>query len=93
MSHPAKHAHVEDTLTRAEREAPFALGTGDGEPLPRPTRLALEWDGPRWAETDPATGYTLFVGCAPEAHDSAGRPAGRSHGQSGAGCAAVGGDA
>ena len=60
----AKNAFVDDTLTRAEREAPFALGDGDGEPLPVCTRLAIEWDGRRYAETDPVTGYTLSVGCA-----------------------------
>lgn len=57
-----KHAHVDETLTRTEREAPFRLAVVDVEPLPPVTRLALEWDGCRYAETDPATGHTLTVG-------------------------------
>lgn len=61
-----KHAHVEATLTRAEREAPFSMGDGETEPLPAPTRLALEWDGRHFAEIDPASGYTLTVGAAPQ---------------------------
>ena len=59
---PRKHRHVDGTLTRAEREAPFAIGDGDCEPLQRPTRLALEWDGRRYTEIDPATGNTLLEG-------------------------------
>lgn len=47
----------------------YALAEPDGEPLPRPTRCALEWDGRSWTETDPATGYTLTVGCVPDVHD------------------------
>jgi hypothetical protein len=35
-----KHRHVDETLTRAEREAPFRLADGDAEPLDGPTRLA-----------------------------------------------------
>lgn len=61
----ARHAFVDDTLTRAEREAPFALGDGDGDPLPACTRLAIEWDGLRYAETDPATGAVLATGSVP----------------------------
>lgn len=57
-----KHRHVEETLTLAEREAPFRLPHADAEPLPRPTRLALVWDGRRYAEVDPSSGYTLTVG-------------------------------
>lgn len=50
-----------ETLTRAERAAPFALAP-DAEPLPPRRRLLVEWEGERWAETDPATGVTLAIG-------------------------------
>lgn len=59
-----KHCHVAATLTRADLEAPFALGDLDAEPLPKPSRAALEWDGARWAEIDPATGTVLAIGDA-----------------------------
>lgn len=59
---PGKHAHVASTLTRVELEAPFSMAQQDPEPLPSVTRLAVEWDGRRWSETDPASGYTLSVG-------------------------------
>lgn len=38
----------------------------DREPVPRPARLALWWDGRRWAEIDPATGDVVAVGCVDE---------------------------
>ncbi|OYW56816.1 MAG: hypothetical protein B7Y80_01655 [Hyphomicrobium sp. 32-62-53] len=35
-----KHAHVDETLTRAEREAPFRLAPADAGTVEGPTRLA-----------------------------------------------------
>jgi hypothetical protein len=35
-----KHAHVDETLTRAEREAPFRLAPADADTVEGPTRLA-----------------------------------------------------
>jgi len=35
-----KHAHVDETLTRAEREAPFRLADAEADPVEGPTRLA-----------------------------------------------------
>lgn len=54
-----KHAHVAETLTRAEREAPFQLGMFDPEPLPRLTRTARVVNGAIEFEIDPATGEVL----------------------------------
>ena len=41
MNH-VKHAAVDHTLTRCEREAPFRLAAPDSEPLDTPTRLQVE---------------------------------------------------
>lgn len=41
------------TLTRAEREAPFAISEPDNDPLPARTRMLVVWDGPLWAEIEP----------------------------------------
>jgi hypothetical protein len=38
----------------------------DFTPLPALKRLALEWDGARFAEIDPASGTVLTVGTAEE---------------------------
>lgn len=40
-----KHAHVDDTLTREERAAPFRIAPADADPLPTVTRLQVEIDG------------------------------------------------
>lgn len=32
------------------------------DPLTKPTRLAVEWDGDRYAETQFYTGYTVAIG-------------------------------
>lgn len=37
-----RNQFVDETLTRAEREAPFRLGDGELEPIAGPTRLFLE---------------------------------------------------
>lgn len=34
-----------------------------------PTRLAVIWDGERWAEIDPESGYCVAVGNCPETPD------------------------
>lgn len=34
----------------------------DPKPLPKPTRVALIWDGKQFAEIDPLTGECLTVG-------------------------------
>jgi len=46
----------------APAASPFALAPPDPEPLPRLTRVALEWDGTNWAEIDPANGLVLDFG-------------------------------
>jgi len=40
----------------------FDMAPPDPAPLPRTTRLEVDWDGARWAETDPASGTTLAIG-------------------------------
>ncbi len=58
-----KHAFVSETLTSAERSAPFAvLKDDDGEPLPAKTRTLMCWDGPEWAEIDAETGGIIARG-------------------------------
>lgn len=61
-----RNQFVDETLTRAEREAPFRLGDGELEPIAGPTRLFLEIEegvsGLVFAETDPVTCETLHVG-------------------------------
>jgi len=47
-----KHGHVDQTLTMAERSAPFALAGIDREPIEGPTRLACVWDGADFTEHD-----------------------------------------
>jgi hypothetical protein len=47
-----KHAHVDETLTMAEREAPFRLQTPDPALDDGPTRLACLWDGEEFVEFD-----------------------------------------
>ena len=37
----------------------FALALPDAEPLPSVTRALVDWDGPDWAEIDPATGGVI----------------------------------
>lgn len=62
MSHREPHSAVEATLTQAELAAPFALAQPEPEPMPWPARTAIVWDGPRWAEIDPATGEIIAEG-------------------------------
>ena len=58
-----KHGFVDATLTAGERLAPFArLAAPDPEPLDKPTRCGLDWDGDDWTEWDPATGTELARG-------------------------------
>jgi len=58
-----KHPHVPETLTTGERLAPFAiLAEAELEPIAKPTRCALDWDGDRWVETDPETGAEIARG-------------------------------
>lgn len=65
-----KHAHVDETLTTGERLAPFVepvapwarLAEPVSEPLPRPSRTVLEWDGADWMEWNPATGEIIATG-------------------------------
>lgn len=47
-----------------ETQTSWALQPIAGEGLreDEPTRLALEWDGPRWAEIEPRSGYVVAVG-------------------------------
>jgi len=40
----------------------FELADADIDPLPDPARVALEWDGMRWAEMHPRTGELLAIG-------------------------------
>jgi hypothetical protein len=47
-----KHAHVDETLTMAEREAPFRLSPADTALDDGPTRLACLWDGDEFVEVD-----------------------------------------
>jgi hypothetical protein len=47
-----KHAHVDETLTRAEREAPFQLPPPDPALDDGPIRLACVWDGEEFVEVD-----------------------------------------
>jgi hypothetical protein len=47
-----KHAHVDETLTRAEREAPFQLSPPDPALDDGPIRLACVWDGEEFVEVD-----------------------------------------
>lgn len=65
---PKKHGFVEDTLTRAELEAPFRLARAGGEPITGPTRVYCEieeLDGVTiYADRDPWTGDVLQVGIA-----------------------------
>jgi hypothetical protein len=43
---------IAETLTQVERSAPFALGDGDFDPVPRPSRTPIDWDGLAWTEFD-----------------------------------------
>ena len=47
-----------------------ALAPTRGEPLwaGEPTRLALEWDGPAFAEIEPSSGSVVSVGNVEHAH-------------------------
>ena len=47
----------------------FALAEPEFEPLPRPARTCLLWDGTEWAEIDPATGEILSTGSASPLRD------------------------
>lgn len=47
-----KHTHVDETLTRTEREAPFRLSPADPALDDGPTRLACLWDGDAYVEID-----------------------------------------
>lgn len=47
-----KHAHVDDTLTRAEREAPFRLSDPGPALDEGPTRLACLWEGETFEDVD-----------------------------------------
>ena len=58
-----KHQFVDETLLTGERIAPFAILAQPGdEPLPKPTRAGLLWDGPCWSEFDPRTGQITAKG-------------------------------
>lgn len=57
-----RHAHVDATLTQAEREAPFAMPPAGNDPLPPSTRAVVVWDGDEWTEIDAATGAVLGAG-------------------------------
>lgn len=59
----ASQQSIENTLTRADREAPFALGDGDFDPVPRPSRTPIDWDGLAWTEFDFVTGEIIATGC------------------------------
>ncbi len=64
---PAPSA-IAETLTQAEmtREAvaaAFRLADPDHEPLPRPWRVPVDWDGAAWTEFDPMTGEIVASGC------------------------------
>lgn len=53
---------IDHTLTRCEREKPFAIAEPDDDPLPSVTRAALLIDGDRYAELDPRTWDCITVG-------------------------------
>lgn len=68
MSYPG----VSETLTAADREAPFRLGAG-GETVSKPTRLALSIEqdgtGTTFVETDPAGGVVDMLRLAADDRD------------------------
>ena len=54
---------VFETLVTGERIAPFAvLAAADAEPVERPARTLLVWEGAAWCEIDPVTGAVLARG-------------------------------
>ena len=53
---------VSTTLTRTELAAPFQIEDVVLEPLPDPTRTALEWQDYSYTERDPKSGKILSLG-------------------------------
>lgn len=57
-----KHAHVAATLTAGEIAPWAALPLAAFEPVEKPARTLLAWEGETWAEIDPQTGHIIATG-------------------------------